>query len=77
MGENTDQPKHPYPSHYRPGSHWATDEAWAILDRLPVGMLPDEYRFLLGGMIAGALMRARYTDRAAEMMRASDGKLQD
>lgn len=53
-----DQPlQHPYPSEYRPGTHWATDEAWTILDRLPVGMLPDEDRFLVCGMIAGALMR--------------------
>jgi len=53
----TEAKKHPYPSHYRPGTHWAIDESWRILDTLPVGMLPDEYRFLIGGMIAGALMR--------------------
>ncbi len=51
--------KHPYPSRHRPGTHWATDESWRLLDRLPVGLLPDDYRFLLGGMIAGALMKAR------------------
>lgn len=56
MNENR---KHPYPPKYRPGSHWAIDEAWRILDRLPVGMLPDDWRFLIAGMIAGAVMKAR------------------
>lgn len=46
-----------YPSAYGPGTHWAIDEAWTILDRLPVGMLPDDQRFLLAGQIAGALMK--------------------
>ena len=53
----SEQGKHPYPSRHQPGSHWSTDEAWAILDRLPVGMLPDDHRFLIGGCIAGALLR--------------------
>jgi hypothetical protein len=48
---------HPYPSAYGPGTHWAIDEAWGILDGLPVGMLPDDYRFLLAGQIAGVLMK--------------------
>lgn len=47
---------HSYPSNYRPGKHWATDEAWEMLDRLPPGKLEDDYRFLIAGMIAGALM---------------------
>lgn len=59
----------PYPSAHLPGTHWATDEAWGILDSLPVGMLPDDYRFLIAGQISGALMRVaagqltRITDR--------------
>jgi hypothetical protein len=52
------QQVHTYPSRHKPGTHWSTDEAWRILDRLPVGMLPNDYRFLTAGMIAGALMRA-------------------
>jgi hypothetical protein len=52
-----EQPKHPYPSSYAPGAHWATDKAWEILDALPVGMLPDDQRFITAGRIAGALMR--------------------
>lgn len=52
-----DAPKHPYPSRYGRGTHWAIDEAWDILDLLPVGLLPDDTRFLLSGMIAGALTR--------------------
>jgi hypothetical protein len=46
-----------YPSKYLPGTHWAVDEAWTILNALPVGMLPDDFRFLVAGQIAGALMR--------------------
>jgi len=53
--------KHRYPSEYKPGTHWAIDEAWAILDGLPVDMLPDDYRFLVAGQIAGALMRIAET----------------
>ena len=49
--------EHPYPSNYPPGRHWALDEGWRILDQLPVGLLPDENRFMLGGQIAGMLMR--------------------
>ena len=49
--------KHPYPSRHGAGTHWATDEAWQILDALPVGMLPDDYRFLTAGRIAGTLER--------------------
>ncbi len=50
--------QHPYPSQYGKGTHWASDRAWEILDTLPVGLLSNEHRFLLGGMIAGALLRA-------------------
>jgi len=54
----SEQPaQHPYPSRYGRGEHWAIDEAWDILDSLPVGMLPDDERFLAAGRIAGALMR--------------------
>jgi hypothetical protein len=53
----TGKAEHPYPPAYRPGMHWAIDEAWSILDRLPVGLLPADYRFLVAGQIAGALMR--------------------
>jgi hypothetical protein len=49
--------RHPYPSAYGPGTHWAIDEAWAILDRLPSGLLPDDQRFLMAGQIAGAIMK--------------------
>lgn len=51
--------KHQYPSRYTPGQHWATDRAWDILDRLPVGTLSTEQRAFIAGMIAGALMRER------------------
>lgn len=49
--------EHPYPPSYGRGEHWAIDEAWNILNDLPVGQLEDEQRFLVAGRIAGALMR--------------------
>jgi hypothetical protein len=58
-------PQHTYPSRYAPGQHWAIDEAWAILDQLTPGLLPDDIRILLAGMIFGTLMRL-----------ARDGRLQ-
>lgn len=51
---------HPYPSHYLPGTHWASDASWRILDQLPVGLLPDRVRFMLGGQIAGMLSRVKH-----------------
>jgi hypothetical protein len=53
-----DEPKHTYPSQHPEGLHWATDEAWQILDMLKPGAIPDDIRFLLAGLIAGKLMRA-------------------
>jgi hypothetical protein len=52
--------KHTYLSRYLPGSHWATDEAWAILDLVKPGVIPDDVRFLLAGVIAGTLMRYKH-----------------
>jgi hypothetical protein len=52
--------KHEYPDRYLPGMHWATDEAWEILDTfLPPGQLTLEQRSYLAGLIAGTLMRLR------------------
>lgn len=53
----TTEAKHPYPPNYRPASHWAVDEAWTILDALPIGALAVEQRFLTAGRIAGTLLR--------------------
>lgn len=53
----SEKPKHPYPSRYPVGAHWSIDEAWEILDALPVGLLPDDWRFLIAGQIAGKLQR--------------------
>jgi hypothetical protein len=52
--------KHPYPPAYKKGMHWAIDAAWEILDDLPVGMLPKDYRLLLAGKITGTLMRTEH-----------------
>ena len=60
VGENA----HAYPSSHTPGSHWATDEAWKILDLAKPGVIPDDLRFLLAGMIAGTLMRVAREDPA-------------
>lgn len=54
---------HTYPSHYKPGTHWATDEAWRILDTLPVGALASAQRAYVAGLIAGTLMRVRSEER--------------
>lgn len=51
---------HVYPSEYGKGKHWATDKAWEILDNFKPGAIKDENRFLLAGMIAGALMEERH-----------------
>jgi hypothetical protein len=58
-----------YPSLYLPGSHWAIDEAWRILDMLKDGAIPENVRLLLAGMIAGALMKARKEPGESSRMR--------
>ena len=45
-----------YPSGYTPGAHWATDEAWRILDQLPQDALRPDQRAFLAGQIAAAVM---------------------
>ena len=51
--------EHEYPSNYRPGTHWAIDAAWEILDTIEPGVLMMDARALMAGRIAGRLMRAR------------------
>lgn len=51
--------QHEYPSKYSPGTHWAIDAAWEILDVLEPGAISIEVRALLAGMIAGRLMKER------------------
>jgi hypothetical protein len=58
--------EHPYPSNYRPGTHWAVDEAWGIMDTLPVGMLPNHWRFLIAGMIVGTLLKHSKKEAAGQ-----------
>jgi hypothetical protein len=53
--------KHEYPSDYPPGTHWAIDAAWEILDTLEPGRLTLDERSFLAGQIAGRLMRERAT----------------
>jgi hypothetical protein len=62
--------KRRYPSLHGPGSSPATSMAWAILDHAPPGMLSDYYRFLLGGMIAGAVSEVYRLGRAGEPISA-------
>lgn len=57
--ENT---KHRYPDRYPPGTHWATDAAWEILDTIKPGVISDDVRAFLAGQIAGRLMRERDND---------------
>jgi len=48
--------KHTYPKHFGPGSNqWAT-AAWQVLDQINPDAMKQRDRFLLGGMIAGAMM---------------------
>lgn len=58
-GSDTPTQTHEYPSEYGPGTHWATDAAWKILDTLRPGTLSVEVRAYLAGQIAGRLMRER------------------
>lgn len=48
-------PDDAYPSRHPRGTFWASDIAWDILDRLPVGTLDNVQRAYLCGLIAGAL----------------------
>jgi hypothetical protein len=53
LGEYSGQ--HLYPASFRPGSNqWAT-AAWAILDQISPKAMKVRDRFMLGGLIAGAL----------------------
>jgi hypothetical protein len=49
---------HGYPSRYGRGVNWAVDEAWDILDTLPVDLLSNTQRAFIAGRIAGALWKA-------------------
>ena len=51
--------KHTYPDRYPPGSHWATDAAWEILDTIKPGVISDDVRAFLAGLITGRLIRER------------------
>lgn len=51
--------EHTYPSRYPPGTNWATNEGWKILDRIKPGVIDPEVRAFLCGMIAGTLMRVK------------------
>ncbi len=56
---HSDELKHTYPSLYPPGTYWAVDEAWRILDELKPGVLSPDVRAYLAGAIAGLLMKER------------------
>jgi hypothetical protein len=47
--------EHRYPPNHGPDSSPAAKAAWAILDQLPPKALTVRYRFMLGGLFAGAL----------------------
>lgn len=57
--------RHEYPSRHGPGADPWTDAAWAILDQLRPGKLARNDRFMLGGMIAGALQQMFETGKLA------------
>jgi hypothetical protein len=53
----SDYSKHTYASDYPPGVHWATDEAWRILDAIKPGLISSDVRAYLAGCIAGSLIK--------------------
>lgn len=57
--------KHTYPSQYGRGLIWHLDEAWDILDRIRPGVIPDDARSLLCGLISGTLSRVAENPQAA------------
>jgi len=57
--------KHEYPSQHMPGSSPWTTAAWEILDKLRPDALKSSDRFMLGGMIAGALQEMFKAGREA------------
>lgn len=48
-----------YPRDHKPGTHWATDKAWQIMDLIPPDGISSPLRDLMSGMIAGSLVEAR------------------
>jgi hypothetical protein len=51
--------KQQYPSRHPPGTHWATDAGWELLDTITPGSISLDVRAWLGGAIAGRLIRER------------------
>lgn len=51
--------RHTYPQNY-PHDHPSpfVRIGWALLDQIPPGVVPEQWRFLLGGLVAGALQEA-------------------
>ena len=47
--------EHNYPSDHGPGTSPFTDIGWAILDQIKPGVISDEARSYLCGLIAGAI----------------------
>lgn len=54
-----EETEHTYPSRYPPGTHWSIDAAWQILDQIQPGVIPDDARAFLAGLIAARLMAER------------------
>lgn len=62
---------HRYPASFPPGANkWAT-AAWAILDQMNPNALKTRDRFMLGGLIAGALSEM-YEDGRHSMLSVLD-----
>jgi hypothetical protein len=55
----SEPPQHTYPLFSGPGTSWSLTEAWTIVDRLKPGVLTNDERDFLAGMIAGTLDRIR------------------
>lgn len=60
-----DSDKHTYPSRHGPGTTPFNTIAWGVLDALSPGKLDKATRWMLGGMIAGAVHDSYFAGLAA------------
>lgn len=55
--------QHEYPPAYAPGTNWANDAAWEMLDAVQPGVISPEVRAFLAGLIAERLSQERMIRR--------------
>lgn len=50
-----------YPRDHKPGTHWATDKGWEVMNMIAPGVISSVQRDLMSGIIASMLIEARKT----------------